>query len=85
MGDGVPTIEVKSGYGLGIKTQMKMRRFAPQLAEVEGVDVKTTFIGAHALPPAFTGACGQVHRFRVHGISASCVTQSSGWCSRCVS
>jgi len=55
MREGVTTIEIKSGYGLDIETEMKMLRVARQLAEVRGIEVKTTFLGAHALPTEFRG------------------------------
>jgi len=74
--DGVGTIEVKSGYGLDLATESRMlrvaRRFGPQL----GVDVRTTFLGAHALPPEFAGraddyveaACGWLRELHAQGL-----------------
>lgn len=53
MKEGVTTVEIKSGYGLDIETEMKMLRIARLLGEHHPVDVKTTFLGAHALPPEF--------------------------------
>ncbi|WP_150139000.1 imidazolonepropionase [Candidatus Enterovibrio escicola] len=53
MQEGVTTVEVKSGYGLDIETEIKMLRIARLLGEHHPVDVKTTFLGAHALPPEF--------------------------------
>ncbi|HZT18876.1 MAG TPA: imidazolonepropionase, partial [Dongiaceae bacterium] len=53
--EGVTTIEVKSGYGLDRENEAKMLRAARRL---EGVTVKTTFLGAHALPPEFEGRSG---------------------------
>jgi len=49
--EGVTTIEVKSGYGLDSASEAKMLRVARQLS---GVTVRTSFLGAHALPPEFT-------------------------------
>jgi len=53
MKEGVTTVEIKSGYGLDTQTEMKMLRIARLLGEHHPVDVKTTFLGAHALPPEF--------------------------------
>ncbi|HEX8802993.1 MAG TPA: imidazolonepropionase, partial [Acidimicrobiales bacterium] len=52
---GVTTIEVKSGYGLDLETELRMLRVARRLAERVPVDVVTTFLGAHTVPPDFDG------------------------------
>lgn len=54
MAEGVTTIEIKSGYGLDTGTELKMLRVARALCKKHGITVKTTFLGAHALPPEFT-------------------------------
>ena len=52
--EGVTTIEIKSGYGLDVETELKMLRVARRLGEEDPqLDVKTTFLGAHALPPEY--------------------------------
>ena len=52
--EGVTTIEIKSGYGLDVETELKMLRVARRLGEeAPQLDVKTTFLGAHALPPEY--------------------------------
>jgi len=53
--EGVTTIEVKSGYGLDTASEAKMLRVARGL---KGINAKTTFLGAHALPPEFEGRSG---------------------------
>jgi imidazolonepropionase len=53
--DGVTTIEIKSGYGLDTASELKMLRVARRLGMELGIDVRTTFLGAHALPPEFAG------------------------------
>ncbi|MGQ3051403.1 MAG: imidazolonepropionase [Roseateles sp.] len=53
--EGVTTLEVKSGYGLDCATETRMLRVARQLAGL-GVDVRTTYLAAHALPPEFSNA-----------------------------
>jgi imidazolonepropionase len=51
--EGVTTLEVKSGYGLDLASELKMLRVAQRLGEQLGIDVIKTFLGAHALPPEF--------------------------------
>ncbi len=53
--EGVSSVEIKSGYGLDLKNELKILRVARQLGEQSGVQVKTTFLGAHAIPPEFKG------------------------------
>lgn len=53
--EGVTTLEVKSGYGLDAATEARMLRVARQLAGL-GLDVRTTYLAAHALPPEFIDA-----------------------------
>ena len=53
--EGVTTVEIKSGYGLSQEAEAKCLRVARRLGETEGVSVRTTFLGAHALPPEFKG------------------------------
>ncbi len=52
---GATTIEVKSGYGLDIETELRMLRAARRIPERRSVAVATTFLGAHAVPPEFAG------------------------------
>jgi len=53
--DGATTLEIKSGYGLDFANERKMLRVARQLGDRLGIGVRTTFLGAHALPPEFSG------------------------------
>jgi len=53
LAEGITTIEVKSGYGLDVETEMKMLRVARALAVSRPVDVVTTFLGAHTFPPEY--------------------------------
>ncbi|MEZ5647131.1 MAG: imidazolonepropionase [Burkholderiaceae bacterium] len=55
MDEGVTTLEIKSGYGLSLEDEARCLRVARQLADDRQVDVRTTFLGAHALPPEFEG------------------------------
>jgi imidazolonepropionase len=50
MADGVTTVEIKSGYGLQTHTELKMLRVARELGRQFPIRVRTTFLGAHALP-----------------------------------
>ncbi|MFL1460692.1 imidazolonepropionase [Roseococcus sp. DSY-14] len=55
LAEGVTTIEIKSGYGLDPATEMRCLRVARALGEARRVGVRTTFLGAHALPPEAAG------------------------------
>src|SRR5258706_2009530 len=52
LGEGTAVIEVKSGYGLDRDTELKMLRVARRLS---GLTVRTTFLGAHAVPEEYKG------------------------------
>jgi len=53
--EGVTTVEIKSGYGLDTANEAKQLRVARGLAAEAGVDVRTTLLAAHALPPEYAG------------------------------
>jgi imidazolonepropionase len=53
--EGVTTVEIKSGYGLDMDTELAMLRAARTLGKMLPVTVRTTFLGAHALPPEYAG------------------------------
>lgn len=55
LADGVTTVEVKSGYGLDRETELRMLRAARALGRARAVTVRTTFLGAHAVPPDYAG------------------------------
>lgn len=55
LAEGVTTLEIKSGYGLSLDAEARCLRVARALGQSLGVDVRTTFLGAHALPPEFDG------------------------------
>ena len=58
LAEGVCAIEIKSGYGLALEHERKQLRVARRLGEAHGVTVRTTFLGAHALPPEYAGRSG---------------------------
>ncbi|MGB0901477.1 imidazolonepropionase [Halocynthiibacter sp.] len=53
--EGVTTVEIKSGYGLDHETELNMLRAARQLGELRDIRVKTSFLGAHAVPSEYAG------------------------------
>ncbi|MCE5268060.1 MAG: imidazolonepropionase, partial [Planctomycetaceae bacterium] len=55
LAEGVTTVEIKSGYGLTLRDELKMLRVARRMAEQLPVNVSTTLLAAHALPPEFAG------------------------------
>ena len=55
MAHGVTTVEIKSGYGLSLKDEMKCLKVARDLGQRMPVNVRTTLLAAHAVPPEFAG------------------------------
>lgn len=53
--EGVTTLEIKSGYGLDLDSEMKMLQVGRLLGERLGICIVNTFLGAHALPPEYAG------------------------------
>ena len=51
--EGVTTLEIKSGYGLALEQELRLLRTARRIGEQVPVSVRGTFLGLHALPPAF--------------------------------
>ncbi len=58
LAEGVCAIEIKSGYGLALEHERKQLRVARRLGQAHGVTVRTTFLGAHALPPEYANRSG---------------------------
>ena len=54
--NGTTTVEIKSGYGLDIETELRMLRVARRLGTELGITVRTTYLGAHVVPPEFANA-----------------------------
>lgn len=52
---GVATLEIKSGYGLDVRNELKMLAIARDLGEASGLCVQTTLLAAHTIPPEFRG------------------------------
>jgi imidazolonepropionase len=55
LADGVTTLEIKSGYGLDLDTELRMLRAARRLGEELPVRVEATLLGAHTVPPEYAG------------------------------
>lgn len=80
LAEGVTTLEIKSGYGLDEATEAKMLRVARRVAEALPVNVATTFLGAHALPPEFAGraddyiaaVCDMIARMEADAVDVFC-------------
>lgn len=53
--NGVTTVEAKSGYGLTLEDELKQLRVAKRLQDTHPVDIVSTFMGAHAVPPEYKG------------------------------
>lgn len=66
--EGVATVEIKSGYGLNLDAELKMLQVARGLGESAGLDVVTTFLGAHATPPEFANRSDDYIRFLVDDV-----------------
>lgn len=55
MAEGATTVEIKSGYGLALDAERRQLRVARRLGETQPVSIRTSFLGAHALPPEAQG------------------------------
>jgi imidazolonepropionase len=55
---GTGAIEIKSGYGLDLESELKMLRVIRRLKEDSGMPIRSTFLGAHAVPAEFKGDAG---------------------------
>jgi len=57
--EGVATIEVKSGYGLDVENELRLLKVIRELGEECGLTIRSTFLGAHAVPPEYKGNIDQ--------------------------
>lgn len=53
IGQGTGAVEIKSGYGLSFESELKMLRVIKRLKENYDIEIKATFLGAHAIPSKF--------------------------------
>jgi imidazolonepropionase len=56
--EGVTTLEIKSGYGLELDTERRQLQAARQLGSERAVSIRTSFLGAHTVPPGMKGRSG---------------------------
>lgn len=54
LAEGVSTVEIKSGYGLDEVTELNMLRAARRIETLRNVRIRTSFLGAHSVPPEYT-------------------------------
>ncbi len=54
LNEGITTLEVKSGYGLDVETELKMLRVARRIEQNRCITIKTSFLGAHAVPKDYS-------------------------------
>lgn len=70
--EGVSTIEIKSGYGLDIETELKMLRVARDIAAGRAVRIKTSYLAAHAVPAEYKGrADAYIEEVCIPGLEAA--------------
>ncbi|MEE4198240.1 MAG: imidazolonepropionase [Bacteroidales bacterium] len=55
IGFGTGAVEIKSGYGLTVEDELKMLRVIKRLKESTPITIKSTFLGAHAVPAEYKG------------------------------
>ncbi|MDA0681030.1 MAG: imidazolonepropionase [Proteobacteria bacterium] len=53
--EGCATVEIKSGYGLNLQTELKLLETIRALKNQAGISISSTFLGAHAIPVEFRG------------------------------
>ncbi len=72
LAEGVTTLEIKSGYGLDVESEMKMLRVARLIGERRPVHVQTTWLAAHALPPEYADdRAGYIRDVVISGMEAA--------------
>ncbi len=70
--EGVTTLEIKSGYGLDIATEMKMLHAARQIGQNRALTVMTSWLAAHALPPEYArDRAGYIRDVVIRGMDAA--------------
>ena len=50
---GTTTVEIKSGYGLDTRNELKILKTIQQLQKTHCMDIVSTFLGAHTIPPEY--------------------------------
>jgi imidazolonepropionase len=55
IGSGTGAVEIKSGYGLNLQDELKILRVIRRIKNTSAIEVKATFLGAHAIPVEYKG------------------------------
>ncbi|WP_010141604.1 imidazolonepropionase, partial [Oceanicola sp. S124] len=72
LAEGTSTVEIKSGYGLDIETELRMLRAARRLAGLRPFRLRTTWLAAHALPPEYQDdRQGYIREVAIAGLRAA--------------
>ena len=56
--EGVATVEIKSGYGLNVETELRLMKIIREFASGTDLTIRSTFLGAHAIPEEYSGRSG---------------------------
>jgi imidazolonepropionase len=78
--EGVTCIEVKSGYGLDLHTELKMLKVAKQIAEHLPVNIVTTYLGAHTVPKEYRSDPDDYVQFICEQVIPAVATQQLASC-----
>ncbi|MEI4487602.1 imidazolonepropionase [Frigidibacter sp. MR17.14] len=72
LSEGASTVEIKSGYGLSIEAELRMLRAARRLAGLRPVRITTSWLAAHAVPPAYKGRnAAYIAKVAIPGLTAA--------------
>lgn len=76
---GTTTAESKSGYGLDIETEVRMLRVSHALSAMQPIELTTTFIGAHEVPPEYRGRQAEYVRHVIEDMLPAAAPHAE-WC-----
>jgi imidazolonepropionase len=78
---GTTTCEIKSGYGLSVESELRMLRATARLRQEHALDIVSTFMGAHEIPPEYRGNRDAYVRLVIEEmIPAVAAEKSADWC-----
>ena len=81
LAQGTTTVEVKSGYGLDLETELRQLRAIRRLAQLQPVSLSATFMGAHEVPPEYRGRADAYVDLVVEGMLPAVATEGlAEWC-----
>jgi imidazolonepropionase len=76
---GTTTAESKSGYGLDTETEVRMLRVSRGLSATQPIELSTTFMGAHEVPPEFRGRQSEYVRYVIDEMLPAAAAHAE-WC-----